>query len=94
MKIIGCFQNLIFDDFCSCSVGSTSIHEVDSKKHERSRRGKHLGASSDDEGSYQALSVVFQDPSNLNENCVESEILFDICTNALLAILVVVLQLI
>ena len=33
---------------------------------ERSRRGKHLqvGHLSDDEGSYQALSVVFEDNSN------------------------------
>ena len=49
-----------FNDSCS----GTSSNEVDSKRQmERSRKGKHLGASSDDEGSYQALSVVFQDPS-------------------------------
>ena len=55
-----------FNDSCS----GTSSNEVDSKRQsERSRKGKHLGASSDDEGSYQALSVVFQDPSNF-ECCI------------------------
>ena len=53
---------------CPGAFSSSTAHEVDSRKHvERSRKGKHLGASSDDEGSYQALSVVFQDSSNLRE---------------------------
>ena len=71
-------SNLIFDDSCS-SVGTTIHEEVDSKKHERSRRGKHQGASSDDEGSYQALSVVFQDQSNLNELRVKYFSILMIC---------------
>ena len=51
---------------------------------ERSRRGKHAGRQagqiSDDEGDYQALSVVFEDNSKSFELCDEKKMYLSLST--------------
>ncbi len=58
----------------SINVSSSSSSSHNNKMESRSRRGKHVnqnGLLSDDEGTYQALSVVFEDTSTGSSSRIE-----------------------